>query len=283
MKTKKVMKRGVMAARAIDIPGGPMGQTTNYRASGPRITSTKAGLQIANNEQFVLVSGAASLSVAGALGLNPADSNVFPWLSGICRRYGLYRWKKLRVLYQSACPSTTGGAITLGLMYEREDLNGWVGVTGSSSIALSQCGSASVGPVWGSTMTTTNQGSISTNMVEVDVARTHQRVPWHTVDAATDGTSTDNQAVAAFLGYTVSPTGGTATDTFNVGRIWFDYEIELLHPTFLYTETAFRGVERGGGMFDPARDIILVKEPGGPLPRPLPPPPPPQKPIESDQ
>lgn len=273
-------KGGPMATRPIAIPGGPMGQTNTFRTTGPRLTSTKSGLQIANNEQLSLVSGAPDLSIASGLGLNPADPGVFAWLSGIARRYALYRWKKLRVLYQSSCPSTTGGAVTLGLMYEREDLNGWIGTLGLSSTALSQCGSASVGPSWGSTMTTTNQGSTSTNMVEVDVARAHQRVPWHTIDGTTNGTGTDNQACAAFLGYNTSPVGGAGSSVINVGRIWLDYEIELLHPVFFFTEAPSLYAERGDGMYDPARDIRFVREPGTPIPRPLPSPP--TKPVDSE-
>lgn len=53
--------------------------------------------------------------------LNPALHQYFPWLAAIAGRYEKYRFKKLRVLYRPACPTTTPGRVILAVDHDAAD------------------------------------------------------------------------------------------------------------------------------------------------------------------
>lgn len=225
---------------------------TVTRPRGPRITTTDSTMVIRNKEYFGYISSETGVNTIGRVGINPADQNVLPWLAAIANRYTYYRWKKLRVLYTSNCPTTQRGTITIGIFYDLEDLNAWF--LGSSPVQnLTQVVGSTVGPVWGSTITCHPNGDHSAPIQAcVDVQRAHIRTKWHLIDNATASTAVDNQSVACYMGTITTPNGASAG--LGCGEIWFDYEVEFMHPTCRSTGP-FVAADRSRGLYDPMTDI----------------------------
>lgn len=53
--------------------------------------------------------------------INPANSSLFPWLSGIGKKYDLYRFKRLRFNYVPSIPTSEEGSVYIGLDYNTLD------------------------------------------------------------------------------------------------------------------------------------------------------------------
>lgn len=53
--------------------------------------------------------------------INPANQGLFPWLSGIGKKYDLYRFKRLKFSYVPALPTSEEGNVYLGLDYNTLD------------------------------------------------------------------------------------------------------------------------------------------------------------------
>lgn len=201
-------------------------RTVLNRRKAPRLTATQNGLVVSNNEFSVSLGQASSADSFAWFGVNPLDSAVFPYLHSIARNYAFYRWKRLRVLYSSNCATTQRGAVVIGSFYDREDLNQWVTSGGARFVTLTQTNPSSMGPVWGSTITWHPTGGEAQIMIDMDVSRMHTRTQWHILNTASDDTAVDNQAIAVYFASATSPSGVPAP----CGDIYFDYEIEFLHP-----------------------------------------------------
>lgn len=225
---------------------------TMARTVGPKVVTKGDSMLITNKEFFLYKGSDTSALRIGSVGLNPANSFVFPWLSALAKRYTYYRWKSLRVLYGSSCPTSQRGLMTMGLFYDLEDANAWFSTSTAPVRDLTQTVGSSQGPVWGSTVTCHPNGTHSSEIqVVCDVNRAHMRTRFHLIDDNTAGTALDNQAVAVYLGHVTDPNG--QADGLGCGVIWFDYEIELLHPTAVTSNpsTAFAATARIAGASDP--------------------------------
>jgi hypothetical protein len=53
--------------------------------------------------------------------INPANSSLFPWLSGIGKKYDLYHFKRLRFTYVPSLPTSEEGSLYIGLDYNTLD------------------------------------------------------------------------------------------------------------------------------------------------------------------
>lgn len=228
---KKKGKQSAKTRQNVVTPMANIGKRlTMARPAGPRVVTNGDSMLVSNKEFFLYKGSDTSSLRIGSVGLNPANSFVFPWLSALARRYSYYRWKSLRVLYGSSCPTTQRGLMTMGLFYDLEDVTAWRDNSTSPVRDLTQTVGSSQGPVWGSTVTCHPNGTHSSEIqVVCDVQRAHMRTKFHIVDNATEGTAGDNQAVAVYLGHVTDPNG--AAEGLGCGVIWLDYEIELLHPT----------------------------------------------------
>jgi hypothetical protein len=209
-------------------------QVTFARNRGPVSRSTKNGVIISNQEKFMGVAGPASAGTVSVstISVNPA-STLFAWGSRILPNYALYRFRKLRFCYTSACPTTTTGDMVMGGFYDVNDALSWAALSSPQSNLTMNENSVN-GPVWGSTLSHDSKGLTSNIMIEVDVQRLHARLPWfRTAPAVSQADSTAyNQAVPLTLGLTCLYAG---TASLVVGYIWVDYEIEALHAQFPIT------------------------------------------------
>jgi len=250
---------------------GNVGITTRNR--GPVIRATRNGMVVRNQELYTTLNGMSTAQYVAGAGINPSDSSIMPWLSNIAKVHSLYRWKKLRVLYQSNCATTMNGDVVIGLFYDRADIDAFMSTTtpGDRRTQLTQTVGASVGPVYGSNIYSNSNGSTADIMVEADVVRLHSRVPWLVCEQAS--IALENQSVGVYYGAVVGNNG--YANNVPVGRLWFDYEVEFIHPTpnFLPPPPP---LEVGG-----RRSVIIMPDPT-PFP-PLPPPPAPPKPPKPDE
>jgi hypothetical protein len=53
--------------------------------------------------------------------INPANTSLFPWLSGIAKKYDLYHFKRLRFTYVPSLPTSEEGNVYIGLDYNTLD------------------------------------------------------------------------------------------------------------------------------------------------------------------
>jgi hypothetical protein len=86
--------------------------------------------------------------------INPANSSLFPWLSGIGKKYDLYHFKRLRFTYVPSIPTSEEGNIYIGLDYNTLD------PPPSSSIDLCQLSHWTMNVVWKPTSLTIDLNSI---------------------------------------------------------------------------------------------------------------------------
>lgn len=211
------------------------------RRLGPITRTSANGAIFSNQEKIYTLSGtsASGIVTAGTIGLNPANAQFY-WASRVVANYALYRYRRLRVCYSSACPTSTPGEFVMGGFYDINDALAWAAV-GNPQGNLSYNEGSTVGPYWGSTMSRDPKGCLTSNiMFEADVERLHARTPWFRV--APGVTSADatpyNQAVAITLALATLYAG--AANQY-VGDIWVDYEIECIHPQFPQLTTALMG------------------------------------------
>lgn len=86
--------------------------------------------------------------------INPANSSLFPWLSGIGSKYDLYHFKRLRFTYTPSLPTSEEGSVYIGLDYNTLD------PPPSSSSELCQLSHWTMNVVWKPTSITIDLNSI---------------------------------------------------------------------------------------------------------------------------
>jgi hypothetical protein len=74
--------------------------------------------------------------------INPANTPLFPWLSGIAKKYDLYHFKRLRFTYVPSLPTSEEGNVYIGLDYNTLD------PSPSSSSELCQLSHWTMNVVW---------------------------------------------------------------------------------------------------------------------------------------
>lgn len=258
----------ILTSSNVSVMAPQSNRTVLSRTAAPMFsTNGGSSLIVRNKELWLTLSAAGNGDVVGRVGLNPADVNVFPWLSAIADRYTYYRWRHLRVCFQTIVGANTTGDAHLGLFYDREDLDSWFAAPNPLQ-GITQTVGSSGGPVWSSTISNDGNNLYSQIMAVADVRRAHMRTNYHLIDNNTSGTALDNQAVAVFLATLTGSGGSGSPSTTAVGRVWFDYEIELLHPTAQAANSP--GVVSQQN-FDPAKDFRTVPiSPSYPGPAPVP-------------
>lgn len=78
-----------------------------YRTNGKERVSNVSALNIGFNIVDVFI--------------NPANSPLFPWLSGIAKKYDLYHFKRLKFSYVPSLPTSEEGNVYIGLDYNTLD------------------------------------------------------------------------------------------------------------------------------------------------------------------
>jgi hypothetical protein len=241
----------------------------------PKVRSTKTGVLLCNTEPIYF--GAYQLAASGSARakrgwfIGPGKTATFSggittglfWASNIGQNYQMYRFKKAVLHFRPRVPTSFGGLHSLGVLYDSEDYNVWLG--SASYNLVNQAGTSVSGPFW---------ESLS---LSVDVSRIHARVPWFLFDAQVDASTEiprGNQAVGAFFCWETSP-DTVNSDTY-LGDWYLEYEVEFAHPTpaGFQPVSGFAARTELGPTYPPGRE--------DPLPS-LPPPRPPTKPEPQNE
>lgn len=216
---------GYMLSRPLSAPQGAGSITgssrPNIRTLGDEVICVR------NTEIFNSING----SVTPSLAMNQACiPGSFTWLAALALNFGKWRWKSLRLIYIPNCPTTTAGALTLGIYYDTND------ATPTSRQILSAARDSVSIPPWGGW-----EGSQLLNREHTALSRepggtaalnfdtTKCQKPWYPY--ITSGnyaalTPIDRNIYSPGVAYGVSD-GGVVTAW---GTIYASYEVELIEP-----------------------------------------------------
>jgi len=216
------------------------------RMQVPRMRSHSTGLVISNREFLAGIGNPSSSTayrggasgVIAALGSGPYTANygsiyiapsAFPWLGVISKSYANYKFKKVQFYYVPTIPNTKPGLICLVSFPNADD--GPNNVTLSAGFTASQIGRNAIqGPAWDPNL-----------KLEHDCARYTEYKP--NIDYVNIGTSDPtgagiiprNYASSGLLLWFYDPAG---TDGVQYpGRIYCEYEVELMDPVFYTTSS----------------------------------------------
>lgn len=130
------------------INNAPVAISTKNGNTGKDYYSTKGKERVSNvsalNSSFNIVD----------VFINPANSSLFPWLSGIAKKYDLYHFKRLRFTYVPSLPTSEEGNVYIGLDYNTLD------PSPSSSSELCQLSHWTMNVVWKPTNVSIDLNSI---------------------------------------------------------------------------------------------------------------------------
>lgn len=129
----------------------PVSISTKNSSTGKDYYSTKGKERVSNvtalNSSFNIVD----------VFINPANSSLFPWLSGIAKKYDLYHFKRLRFTYVPSLPTSEEGNVYIGLDYNTLD------PSPTSSSELCQLSHWTMNVVWKPTNLAIDLNGISWN------------------------------------------------------------------------------------------------------------------------
>lgn len=155
------------------------------------------------------------------------------WLSGVAANWSKFRWLKLRFLYVPSCPTSTSGSVHMGFLYDYAD------IVPTTVTAMSSLFRYSSGPVWSGTQVSSALKSARAPVApgaivsELDVSRLDK--PWYSyitpanlTTLVTTNASLGSMYVPARL--VVLTADGSSTTSTSIGRIYMQYEIEVIEP-----------------------------------------------------
>jgi len=137
--------------------------------------------------------------------LNPANSNLFPWLSTQATAFSQFRFNKLRFIVRSIVGTSSNGTIDIASTPDVVD------ATPTSKAALLQYENASRGNLW----------STTTHTVPPDILN---RLPYYLTSQSTTSTDTTREMGKLFIG----ALGDSADQVY--GELYVDYSVSMMHP-----------------------------------------------------
>lgn len=193
----------------------------------PRMTTNGDSVIVQNTE----VLRAFNTSAAFALTTHPLIASNPTWLRGVALNFSRYRWRRLRLIYVPACPTSTTGQIAMGLSYDASD-------PAASGIDQIQAMYHSVsGPFWAGFEGTGLLGGAQRSVaslpgamaIEVDCDRIGQTY-WRVLPiTGYDSLGGSDKDVFLPVQLFVGRTGGPAIDV-TAGNLFVQYEVELIEP-----------------------------------------------------
>lgn len=180
------------------------------QARAPRFSSSRNGETITiSHTEYVQDIVGSSLFTAYSLPINPGDTSVFPWLSGMVSNWEKYRFKHLSYSYRPTCSSTTNGSLAFGVDFDETDtdpitkptLLGFQGVTS--------------GPAW--------QPKRTANVTHGNDPNLWRYIRFNTATLANEDPRVND------TGKIIVGTSGFNT-TGDVGELWVTYTVELSVP-----------------------------------------------------
>jgi len=232
-------------------PFGTGGNRSILRSGKPTIRSVRDGVRVLYTEPLgTMVSLSTSLSKSRwTFGGNFSSTH---WLKNIALNYAKFRVHSLRAYYVSTCPTSTSGEVGLAMATEYLDTQNWLASSSYEGLYLFQKWSS--GPAYGG-MPIGGRGpdfSVSLSPNEM-----HSSLPWYYV-----GTSGEQNVT--YAAYVLAQAGQNDVGAKVIGRVFVEYDIELVSPTPV-GGSVFRSLPSEDGRTD-------TTHPGHPSPLPKPPP-----------
>lgn len=186
----------------------PIALGSMSRVGGPRYKNSKNGsIRVCHTELIGDVHGSTDYSVTKT-DINAGLSTMFAWLSQIAPNYESYKFKKLNFRFVPACSTSTSGVIYLTVEFDSKD-----------AVPTTERQIASYdGSVTGSVWARHNYSCASRNL--------NKRSSYFVRNGAIPSSS-DIQLYD--IGYLIVATSGNP-DTSILGKMWVDYEVELVTP-----------------------------------------------------
>jgi len=236
-------------------PFGTGGNRSIQRGGKPTIRTVRDGVRIRYTEPIGgLISQSNALTKSrwtfgGSFGSTP-------WLKNIALNYAKFRVHSLRAYFVSNCPTTTVGEVGLAMATEYWDTQNWLDSSTYEGLYLFQ--KWSTGPAYGGMPIGGRGPDFSVSLLPSEM---HSSLPWYYIGTAGDQNVT-------YAAYVLAQTGQNDADTIVIGRVFLEYDIELVSPTPV-GGVLLRSISSEDGRSD-------TTHPG--YPPPLPPSPSPPKP-----
>jgi len=171
-------------------------------------TLPDGGIRVKHRELLGTVSGSVLFEWDQYM-LNPGLNEVFPWLSGIARRYEAYRMHNLKFSFVPRVSSATAGAVTLAFDHDPSDV-------GPETLVQAM----------------TYQGCVRDSVIRplTGQAPKAENLPWLYVRSSAQFESLSDVGLrSSDLGSLFVATDGFAGTT-EVGELWVDYDFTFRTP-----------------------------------------------------
>lgn len=90
--------------------------------SSPKIVNLpKDTIRVTNREYLTDIPGSSDFIISYTRTLNPGNQILFPWLSSVAQRYEKYVFRKLKLMYEPVCPTTTAGTVIVAVDPDASD------------------------------------------------------------------------------------------------------------------------------------------------------------------
>jgi hypothetical protein len=213
--SKKV--KSLSSSSAVKAPVS-MGIKVSYRE--PVFQSLpKGAVRIKHREFFSDITGSAlAFGVRAFIPVNPANSEMFPWLSALATRYESYKFHSLKVIYEPLVPTSSFGVVLMAIDYDATDLP-----PGSKSQMMSYDGA-----VRGSVWLDVSLNSSKANLQKIPVKYTLDHAPGANQDLKLYNVGTLIVAMAGTLDTTVK------------GELYVEYDVEFTTPALEQDEAVFK-------------------------------------------
>lgn len=203
-----------------------------YAPTGPRKPSIRNGsskgdarIVVSHSEYLGTVAGSVAFSVA-SYAVNPGLSATFPWLSQMAPNYECYRFNRLKFSFKTLKGSSAVGSILMAIDYDAADS----------------------APVNYQTMTNYNHSidsqvwSPNTCMVcdRADLDKVRQRY-------IRSGAIASNLDIKTYDVGNFFIASTEMADSTNVGRLWVEYEVELITPQSVFAFPSLQSAKVVGG------------------------------------
>lgn len=182
----------------------------------PEIQMSGGKTIVRNREYWTDVTTSVSFSNKAEF-ISPTNSTVFPWLSSVAANYEMYKFKKLKFIYESFCSTSTSGSVIMAIDYDSADTQ-----PANKQQLLAYEGAVRTVPWSEATCTATRQKEVN---------KERYVNPGTTVVA-----NTDNRLF--YLGFINLALVNCGTTGVGVGEVHVEYEIELMVPQLQFAQAA---------------------------------------------
>ena len=153
------------------------------------------------------------------------------WLRGVAANWSKWRWLSLKFIYIPTCPTSVSGSVHMGFLYDQSDS------TPATVAEMAALRGYTTGPVWSGSEAAVMLSDVSRACppgaicASLDVTKLSK--PWYSYVTST--TLTTSITLDPSLGNIYVPArlviltaDGSATDAVSVGRLYVQYEVELI-------------------------------------------------------